>query len=126
MELTIGSLYKIKYARTSYPQIFKLIEKHKTTLRHEILYTFTDFTNDTGIKIMFTNGIINSGNIVINKYIEEKKDNLHISIPVMLPNQNMNFSEYTNKLEKVNANINIYNNSNAYLSNSLDDYDLYD
>ena len=123
-EFTLGNLYKIKYARTSSTQIFELIEKHNTTLSHEILYTFK---NDNGVKVMFTNGVINSGNIIIKKYEEEQKDSLHISIPVMLPNQNKEFSESPNKLKRVNAysNINIQNNRNAYLSSVLDDHDIY-
>lgn len=124
-ELTLGSLYKIKYARSSYTQIFKLIEKHTTTLRHQILYTFIDLVEDTNTKIMFTNGVINSGNIIIDKYIEEQKDNLHISIPVMLPNQNTEFLESPIKLKRVNAFSNININSNAYLSSILDDHDIY-
>jgi hypothetical protein len=124
-ELILGESYKIKFARTSCIQIFKLIEKHTTTLSHQILYTFTDLKN--GIKVMFTNGVINSGNIIIDKYEEEKKDHIYISIPVMLPNQNKEFLESPIKLKRVNAysNIDINNNRNAYLSSVLDDHDIY-
>lgn len=129
-EFTIGNLYKIKYTKTSYNEIFKLVEIHNTTLNHQILYTFTD--ND-GIKIMFTNGIVKNGKIIINKCEEEQKDNLHISIPIMLPNQDKNLINAETsldnpiKLQRVNAftSSNKYKNINAYLSDVLDDHDIY-
>jgi len=121
-DLTIGNLYKIKYTKTSYNEIFKLVEIHNTTLSHQVLYTFTNYD---GIKIMFTNGIINNGKIIINKCEEEKED-LHISIPVNLPSQSTCI-DIPIKLQRVNAftSSNKYKNVNAYLSDVLDGHDIY-
>ena len=87
--LNIGSKYLVKYPRSNFVIICKLIDKHEATMSHEKLYTFTD---ENGIKIIFTNGVFK--NMYITEYIEptpviKRIESPYLSMP--LPYQNKNF-----------------------------------
>jgi hypothetical protein len=80
--LNTGTTYLIKYPRSSVFSVCKLIAKHKASLSHQKLYTFTD---EYGNKIIITNGVCKS--IIIKEYEEEQTI---IQIMDMIPSKNNN------------------------------------
>ena len=87
-ELIEGEKYTIKFVRSSETHIYQLIKKHESELSHEISYTFI---NNTGVKIMFTNSIINNGKIIISPNLEKTIKLVRVNA---FPKQVIQSSEY--------------------------------
>jgi len=59
-QLSIGTLYRLKFPRSSVSVVAKLLAKYDTTMPHQVLYSFKDMY---GNNVDFTNGVFKNMNV---------------------------------------------------------------